>query len=100
MPISPMWTIPITAFMLAPSPYTRPPLAWTMSAIFLMLSSNSPRVLGLVTMMPAVSSSMTAATSSGARIPCCLDFIGTGPVAAQGGTGRIGSVSRVRHNDL
>src|SRR5574337_705992 len=37
-----------------------------------MFSSKSPKVLGLVIIMPAVSSSISSSTSSGERTPCSL----------------------------
>ena len=41
------------AFMLAPSMYTWPPCEWTQSMMVLISSSNTPYVLGYVTMSAA-----------------------------------------------
>jgi hypothetical protein len=61
--------MPSSAFRFAPSPYTRPPPAWTISAIRAMCDSNSPSVLGLVTISAATSGVITASMASGWRMP-------------------------------
>lgn len=48
------------------------------SAISRLLVSNSPSILGLVTIIPAVSSSIASATDCTLRIPFGPDLIGTG----------------------
>ncbi len=46
-PMSPGRATPSRAFMLAPSPYTSPPLAWTISAISAMCVSKMPEGVGV-----------------------------------------------------
>ena len=57
-------------------------------------------MLGLVIMIPAVSSSISAATVSGAMTPRSLGRDRHGGVAAQGGARRIRAVRRVGDQDL
>ena len=64
-PMSPGRATPSSAFMFAPSPYTSPPFAWTISAISWMWLSKIPRVFGFVSMIAATSSSIAARTVSG-----------------------------------
>ena len=66
------------AFMLAPSMYSRPPASWTTRATSMMSVSKSPRVLGLVIMMPAVVGPTASRRTPRSRRPSDFDAMVTG----------------------
>ena len=73
MPKSPGRVTPSSAVRFAPSPYTRPPRAWTSSQIAPMCASKSPSVLGFVIISAATSSVMARSTASGWSRPSVPD---------------------------
>ena len=90
---------PTSAFRFAPSPYISPPALCTISLIFSMFGSNSPSVLGTVSMMPATRSDRLASSVARSILPSDTRLERHHLEACCRRRGRVRAVRRVRHED-